>query len=123
MALKASKAATVLSIARDPVDPVPNTDRHKVSRGAYTFIDDPSDYQLTVAGAGSNLHYAAAAGESLARQGIEVRIVSAPSLDIFELQDEDDKESVLPRDGKPVISVEEYIASRLSIQEPYWELM
>lgn len=110
VALKASKAPTMLSIARDPVGPVPHTNRHKVSRGAYT-IHEPSHYQLTLASAGSNLHYTVAAGESLAKQGIDVRVVSAPSLDIFELQDEDYKELVFPRDGKPVISVEEYVAT------------
>lgn len=110
LALEANKNPSMLSIARDPVGAVPNTDRTKVSRGAYV-VHEPSNYALTLASAGSNLHYAVAAGEALTEQGIPTRIVSAPSLDLFELQDDKYKESVFPRDGKPIISAEEYVAT------------
>lgn len=60
---------------------------------------------------GSNLHYAVAAGKSLGAQGIATRIVSAPSLDLFETQDDDYKNTVFPQGGRPIVSVEEYVAT------------
>ncbi|KAH7117260.1 Transketolase, thiamine diphosphate binding domain-containing protein [Dactylonectria estremocensis] len=110
LALKASKRPTMLSIARDPAGKVPNTDRAKVQRGAYV-IHAPAEYALTLVSCGSNLHYAVKAGESLTKKGIPTRIISAPSLDLFEIQGDEYKRSVFPRDGKPIISAEEYVAT------------
>lgn len=110
VALESTKNPSMLSLARDPVGFVPNTDRSKVSRGAYV-IHEPRVYKVTLASAGSNIHYAVAAGESLTKQGIPTRIVSAPSLDLFEIQEDSYKESVFPLDGCPIISVEEYVAT------------
>ncbi|KAJ4243827.1 hypothetical protein NW762_014705 [Fusarium torreyae] len=110
LALQSNKQPTMLSVGRDPTGPVPNTDRKQVCRGAYV-IHEPADYALTLVSCGTNLHYAVAAGESLTKQGIPTRIVSAPSLDLFQVQDDEYKQKVFPRDRKPVISVEEYVAT------------
>ncbi|KAI7774307.1 hypothetical protein LA080_008994 [Diaporthe eres] len=110
IALSSGQRPTMLSIARDPTGPVPNTDRTQVQRGAYVIQDSP-DYQLTLVSRGSNLHYAVAAGMSLRIQGVATRIVSAPSLDLFETQDDGYKKSVFPQSGRPIVSVEEYVAT------------
>lgn len=110
VALSSGQRPSMLSIARDPTGPVPNTDRAKVQRGAYV-IQDSVDYQVTLVSCGSNLHYAVAAGNSLSAQGIATRIVSAPSLDLFEAQDDDYKDTVFPHCGRPIVSVEEYVAT------------
>ncbi|KAM0209382.1 hypothetical protein ACHAQI_006428 [Fusarium lateritium] len=110
LALQNNKQPTMLSVGRDPTGPVPNTDRNQVYRGAYVLYE-PADYALTLVSCGTNLHYAVAAGESLTKQGIPARIVSAPSLDLFQLQDDGYKQKVFPRDRKPVVSVEEYVAT------------
>ncbi|KAK7699472.1 hypothetical protein SLS64_011610 [Diaporthe eres] len=81
-----------------------------VQRGAYVIQDSP-DYQLTLVSCGSNLHYAVAAAKSLRAQGIATRIVSAPSLDLFETQDDDYKNTVFKQNGRPIVSVEEYVAT------------
>ncbi|KFY49666.1 hypothetical protein V496_09887 [Pseudogymnoascus sp. VKM F-4515 (FW-2607)] len=101
---------SMLSIARDPVGPVPNTNRASVKRGAYV-IKDTSTAKVTLVSCGTNLHYAVAASESLAKNGIHCRLVSAPSLRLFDQQSEEYKDSVFPRDGMPIISVEEYVAT------------
>ncbi|KAI1452334.1 Transketolase, thiamine diphosphate binding domain-containing protein [Annulohypoxylon moriforme] len=109
-ALRSTHNPSMLSLARDPVGPVPNTNREKVVRGAYV-IKEPPNYKLTLASCGSNLHYAAAAANSLESKGFPTRLVSAPSLDLFEKQDQHYKDEVFPKDGRPVISVEEYVAT------------
>lgn len=110
VALSAESRPTMLSIARDPTGPVPNTDRNMVQRGAYV-IHGRGDYEVTLVSCGSNLHYPVAAGKSLDRQGISTRVVSAPSLDLFQLQDDGYKNTVFPQDGKPIVSVEKYVAT------------
>lgn len=109
-ALESRKNPSFLSLARDPVGAVPNTDRHRVFRGAYV-IQQPADFDITLASCGSNLHHAVAAAAVLHNEGIVARVVSAPSLDLFEEQDIEYKNSVFPLDGKPIISVEEYVAT------------
>jgi dihydroxyacetone synthase len=108
--LQSHKNPSMLSVARDPVGPVPNTNRNKVSSGAYV-IEEQDNYQLTLVSCGSNLHYAVAAAGVLNADGVPTRIVSAPSLDLFETQSQSYKDFVFPRVGKPIVSVEEYIAT------------
>ncbi|OAA65405.1 transketolase [Niveomyces insectorum RCEF 264] len=108
-ALSARHAPSMLSVARDPVGAVPNTARSKVRFGAYVIQDEPNA-ALTLASCGSNLHHAVAAAVLLAsKDGIVVRLVSAPSLDLFQGQSQSYKDEVFPRDGKPIVSVEEYV--------------
>lgn len=101
---------SMLSIARDPVGPIPNTNRSNVKLGAY-ILKDRSSAKITLVSCGSNLHHALEASELLAKKGISCRLVSAPSLRLFDLQSQEYKDSVFPRDGTPIISVEEYVAT------------
>lgn len=109
-ALESQKNPSFLSLARDPVGHVPNTDRNQVVLGAYV-IQELKEYEITLASCGSNLHYAVAAAGVLNNDGIAARIVSAPSLDLFEEQSTEYKKSVFPLNGKPIISIEEYVAT------------
>ncbi|OIW32333.1 putative transketolase [Coniochaeta ligniaria NRRL 30616] len=110
LALSKTTGPSLLSLGRDPVGPVPNTDRFKVAKGAYV-VADVENPRLTLASCGTNLHYAVAAAESLSAAGIATRVVSAPSLEHFDAQDGAYRESVFPLDGTPVVSVEEYVAT------------
>lgn len=109
-ALKTTDRPTMLSLGRDPVGPVPNTDRRRALKGAYV-VEDPEDAALTLTSCGTCLHHAVGAAQRLKDAGIVARLVSAPSLDLFETQADSYKQSVFPRDGKPIISVEEYVAT------------
>ena len=100
----------MLSLSRDPVGPIPNTNRLKVAKGAY-IVNEADNAQLTLASCGTNMHYAVAAAESLSALGIPTRVVSAPSFDHFDKQDRAYRESVFPLDGTPIVSVEEYVAT------------
>jgi dihydroxyacetone synthase len=111
VALHNHNKPSLLSIARDPVDFVPGTNRKKVKYGAYV-VKEAENADLTVVSCGTNLHYAFKASERLECQnGLKVRVVSFPSMDLFKAQDEAYRTSVLPLDGKPIVSVEEYVAT------------
>jgi transketolase len=72
-----------------------------VGRGAYVLAD-ADDAQATIIGTGSELWVALAARDEL---DVPVRVVSMPSWELFEQQDDDYKASVLPVD-LPTVSVE-----------------
>lgn len=110
-ALSPRKGPTMISLARDPVGKVPSTNRQMTLRGAYVIQEDRSA-KLTLVSCGSNLHHAAAAAKQLLEiDSINCRIVSCPSFDLFDQQSEEYRTSVFPLDGKPIVSVEEYVAT------------
>jgi len=109
-ALSETHTPSMISVARDPVGPVPNTSRSNLWKGAYV-IQEKKDADLTLVSCGSNLHHAVAAAAQLEKQGITSRLVSAPCLSLFDRQDKEYRDSVFPLNGKAIISVEEYVAT------------
>ena len=78
-----------------------------VERGAYVLRESSKDEpELILIGTGSELHICAEAADLLEQDGIGTRVVSAPCLDRFAEQDEDYRESVLPRGVRARVSVE-----------------
>ena len=55
---------------------------------------------------GSEVNLAVAAQEALANEGINVRVVSMPSMDLFEKQSKEYRESVLPKSVTKRMSIE-----------------
>ena len=110
IALESRTTPSMLSLGRDPVGEVPNTNRNSVAKGAYVIEDTP-DARLTLVSCGTNLHYVVAAAQVLARQGCPARVVSAPCFDLFDEQPAAYQKEVFPRDDRPIVSVEEYVAT------------
>lgn len=110
IALNSRHTPSMISLGRDPVGQVPNTDRHKVARGAYVVVNKPGA-QVTLASCGTNLHYVVQAAEELSIAGLPTRVVSAPCFDLFDEQDRAYQASVFPQDDSAIISVEEYVAT------------
>jgi transketolase len=75
-----------------------------VWRGGYVVSGNDSA-QVTLIGTGSELHLCTEAATLLAQDGIEARVVSMPSVDLFEAQGRDYMDSVLPA-HIPVVTVE-----------------
>ncbi len=85
------------------------------SRGAYVLaeapdIDGDGLPEAIVIATGSEVQFALAARQTLADQGIGVRVVSAPCLEWFEEQDEAYRESVLPPAVTARVSIEAGLA-------------
>jgi transketolase len=92
---------------------VPTFDRTKyapatgTARGAYVLADAASGKpELILMGTGSEVSLCVEAYEKLTSEGIQARVVSMPSWDIFEQQDAAYKESVLPASVTARVSVE-----------------
>ena len=78
-----------------------------LQRGAYVLRDLGDDKpELILMASGSEVSLITKAGERLAAQGVSVRLVSFPSWELFESQDEAYRHLVLPPDIKARLSVE-----------------
>ena len=108
MQLQDSPASLVLSRQA-----LPTLDRGRyasaagLARGAYVLADAPDGRpQVLLLGTGSEVALCIAAYEQLKAQGVQARVVSMPSWDLFERQDEAYRESVLPEAVAARVSVE-----------------
>ncbi|PNB76608.1 transketolase, partial [Pseudomonas sp. FW305-BF6] len=77
------------------------------SKGAYVISPAKQDkVDVILIGAGSEVQLAVGAQEKLAAQGISASVVSMPSMDLFDKQSEEYKQSVLPREVTKRVAVE-----------------
>jgi transketolase len=109
MKLKHEPAALVLSR-----QPMPTLDRTKyasaegVAKGAYILADAPDGKpEVILMGTGSEVSLCVGAYEQLKTEGVKARVVSMPSWDIFEHQDEAYRKKVLPPEVKARVAVEQ----------------
>jgi transketolase len=94
-----------LALSRQDL-PILDHDMSGVAKGAY--IVSGGD-EIVLVGTGAELHVAIAAAEQLKGDGVSARVVSMPSWELFEAQDDDYRDSVLPP-TVPSVSVEAGIA-------------
>ncbi len=90
---------------------VPTVDRTKMApaaglrRGAYVLSDAPNAKAIIIA-TGSEVQWAIAAQETLAKEGIATRVVSMPCMELFWSQPADYREQVLPKAITARVSLE-----------------
>lgn len=84
-----------------------NNVRENVSRGAYVVSDAANGKpQAQILATGSEVQLAVAAQKALAEEGIQVRVISMPSWNLFEKQSKEYKNSVLLPDVKARLAIE-----------------
>ena len=81
-----------------------------VKKGAYVLVDTEGTPDVIIMASGSEVQWAVAAAKTLADEGIKARVVSMVSMEWFEEQDAEYKESVLPACVKARVSVEAGLA-------------
>ncbi|MFC9732187.1 transketolase [Streptomyces roseolus] len=82
----------------------PNED---AAKGGYVLFDaDGGEPQVVIIATGSEVHLAVEAREQLQAEGVPTRVVSMPSVEWFEEQDQAYKDSVLPPSVKARVAVE-----------------
>jgi transketolase len=82
--------------------------REGVRKGAYVLADPQNGAkpQLILIATGSEVALAMEAYKTLSQEGVAVRVVSMPSMDLFERQPQDYKDSVLLPDVKARVAIE-----------------
>jgi len=81
-----------------------------IARGGYVLRDTNSTPDAIIIATGSEVGLAMDAAEQLAGKGTQVRVVSMPSTNVFDAQDEGYRESVLPSSVTARVVVEAGIA-------------
>ncbi|MGO1945650.1 transketolase [Brachybacterium sp. JB7] len=81
-----------------------------LAKGGYVMKEASAEPQVILIGTGSELQYAAEAQKQLEAEGVPARLVSMPSVEWFDEQDEEYKESVLPSSVAARVTVEAGIA-------------
>jgi transketolase len=80
-------------------------------RGAYVVADADGDPDVILIGTGSEVSVVLEARGLLREKGVDARVVSMPSWEIYDAQDQDYKDSVLPPSVEARVSVEAGITS------------
>ena len=92
----------------------PSSRRLRRGRGAYVLADAADGKpDVILIGTGSEVSLCVEAYEQLARDGVPPRVVSMPSWELFEAQDEAYRDSVLPPTSRRASSVEAGVDLRL----------
>ncbi|HWB44977.1 MAG TPA: transketolase C-terminal domain-containing protein, partial [Hyphomicrobiaceae bacterium] len=106
--LKDTPACLVLSRQNLPtIDRMRFAPASGLRRGAYVLADAPDGTpQVILIGTGSEVSLCLAAYQELAQEGITARVVSMPSWELFEQQDQTYREHVLPPEITARVSVE-----------------
>jgi transketolase len=110
IAINRSGGPTLMALTRQKV---PILDRNTYSpasglaRGAYVLADlGDAPPEVILMATGSEVSLITKAGEKLSEEGVNVRLVSFPSWELFEEQSEEYRHSVLPPDVKARLAVE-----------------
>ncbi len=114
-ALQNGEGPTSLVLTRQGV---PHLERSQeqiegIARGAYILADCEGEPEAVVLATGSEVSVSLEAVKSLQAEGKAVRLVSMPSTDVFDAQEADYRESVLPAAVRKRVAVE-------AAQVDYW---
>jgi transketolase len=106
IAVENRKTPTLLALSRQNLPNMDETSIEGVAKGAYIISDSDSTPDLILMGTGGELPLCVEAAKQLTAEGKKVRVVSMPSWELFEAQDEAYKESVLPKTVTKRLAVE-----------------
>jgi transketolase len=102
-----SDGPTALILSRQNLPVLDGTEElgAQLEKGAYVLVDASDDPDIVFLATGSEVWVSVEAAKLLEAEGIAARVVSMPSWDLFDQQDDDYQDSVLGP-GAPILSVE-----------------
>ena len=106
LAIESTENPTALILTRQNVETMENSSVEGVSKGAYIIGKEENHLDAIIIASGSEVNLAMKAKKVLFEKGIDVRVVSMPCQEIFDQQDDQYKESVLPNAMRKRLSVE-----------------
>ncbi len=116
-AIERKDGPSVLVFSRQNLPHVPRTDAQiaAISRGGYVLKDTDGQADAIIIATGSEVELALKAADELAAKGKKIRVVSMPSTNIFDAQDADYRESVLPS------AVTQRVAVEAGVTDLWWK--
>ncbi len=106
VAIANRKRPTLIALSRQGLPDYDNSSIEGVAKGAYVLSDSDGTPDLILIGTGSEVQLCMKAADQLRGEGKNVRVVSMPSWELYEEQDDAYKESVLPKAVTKRLSVE-----------------
>ena len=106
VAIANRKTPTLLAFSRQALPQTVGSSIEGVAKGAYIISDGTGTPDVILIGTGSELELCVKAAEQLMAAGRQVRVVSMPSWELFDAQDDDYRESVLPKAVTQRLAVE-----------------
>lgn len=105
-AVKSQNTPTALVLSRQNLPQMPGSSKDAVKGGYIIAESSKTVPDAIIMASGSEVSLAVKAKEILAQEGVDVRVVSMPSMDEFEKQSAEYKESVLPKNVRKRVAVE-----------------
>lgn len=111
-AVQSNKTPSALVFSRQGMQQQERNDDQltNIARGGYVLKDSDGEPDVILIATGSEVDLAVNAFEQLTDEGHKVRVVSMPSTNVFDIQDAEYKESVLPSSVTRRVAVEAGIA-------------
>lgn len=105
-AVTSKKTPTALVLTRQNLPQINGSSKDAL-KGAYVIADsEKSVPDAILIASGSEVSLAVDAKAELMKDGIDVRVVSMPSMDVFDQQSDEYKESVLPKSVRKRVAIE-----------------
>ncbi len=105
-AIKSQNTPTALVLSRQNLPQLPGSSKEALKGGYVIDESDKAVPDVILIASGSEVSLAVEAKKELLTQGIDARVVSMPSMDVFEQQSEEYKESVLPKNVRKRVAIE-----------------
>lgn len=105
-AVTSVKTPTALVLTRQNLPQLPGSSREAL-KGGYIVSDSKKAVpDAIIMASGSEVQLGVNAQAELAKEGIDVRVVSMPSMDVFDAQSDEYKESILPKAVRARVAIE-----------------
>ena len=103
---KTNNRPTSIVLTRQNLPILENSSFEKVSKGAYVVYETAVDFDTILIATGSEVALAIDVARELEKEGFKVRVVSMPSVELFEEQSKEYKEELLPLNIRRRVSLE-----------------
>ena len=103
---KTNDKPTSIVLTRQNLPILENSSFEKVAKGAYVVHETASDFDTILIATGSEVALAIDVARELEKDGSKVRVVSMPSVELFEEQSKEYKEELLPLNIRRRVSLE-----------------
>jgi transketolase len=101
MAMENMETPTALIFSRQNITKLPaGNDYEQARKGAYVVAGSDNDFDVILLASGSEVATLESGADLLRKDGIKIRVVSAPSEGLFRTQSKEYQESVLPKGAK-----------------------
>ena len=103
---KTNDRPTSIVLTRQNLPILENSSFEKVAKGAYVVYETAADFDTILIATGSEVALAIDVARELEKDGSKVRVVSMPSIELFEEQSKEYKEELLPLNIRRRVSLE-----------------